>query len=98
MSNSIYTRISRQTQVHNGAFYRRTGKRIFELLIALPALILLSPLLAVLALLVRVKLGAPVLFRQRRPGLHGKPFEIVKFRTTTDAARLTAFGKSVISV
>lgn len=84
--------------------YRCTGKRIFDLLIALPALILLSPLLTVLALLVRVNLGAPVLFRQRRPGLHGKPFEMVKFRTMTDARdasgvllpdaeRLTAFGR-----
>ncbi|MFN3981419.1 MAG: sugar transferase [Caldilinea sp.] len=84
--------------------YRCTGKRIFDLLIALPALVLLSPLLALLALLVRVNLGAPVLFRQRRPGLHGKPFEMVKFRTMTDARnaqgallpdaeRLTAFGR-----
>jgi lipopolysaccharide/colanic/teichoic acid biosynthesis glycosyltransferase len=85
-------------------FYRRTGKRLFDLLIALPALILLGPLLAGLALLVRVKLGAPVFFRQQRPGLHGKPFRMVKFRTMTDARdaqgallpdaeRLTRFGK-----
>ncbi|HRA69021.1 MAG TPA: sugar transferase [Caldilinea sp.] len=84
--------------------YRRIGKRIFDLLIALPALILLSPLLALLALLVCVKLGAPVFFRQPRPGLHGKPFRMVKFRTMTDARdaqgnllpdaeRLTSFGK-----
>lgn len=72
----------------------------------MPAFILLSPLPA---LLVRVNLGAPVLFRQRRPGLRGKPSLMVKFRTMTDARnaqgvllpdaeRLTAFGKSVISV
>ena len=84
--------------------YRRIGKRIFDLLIALPALILLSPLLALLALLVCVKLGAPVFFRQPRSGLHGKPFRMVKFRTMTDARdaqgnllpdaeRLTSFGK-----
>lgn len=51
----------------------------------LPALILLSPLLAVLVLLVRVNLGAPVFFRQQRPGLHGRPFMLYKFRTMTDA-------------
>ncbi len=79
-------------------------KRPFDLVIALPALVLLTPVIAVLALLVRVKLGAPVFFRQRRPGLHGKPFEMVKFRTMTDARdaqgallpdaeRLTAFGR-----
>ncbi|MBX2997199.1 MAG: sugar transferase [Caldilineaceae bacterium] len=66
-------------------FYRRKGKRIFDLLIAIPVLILLSPVLGILALLVRVKLGSPVLFRQQRPGLHGKPFIMVKFRTMTDA-------------
>jgi sugar transferase EpsL len=65
--------------------YRRYGKRWFDLLVAIPALALLSPVLAVLALLVRVKLGAPVLFRQRRPGLAGRPFTILKFRTMTDA-------------
>jgi lipopolysaccharide/colanic/teichoic acid biosynthesis glycosyltransferase len=64
-------------------FYHRTGKRIFDLLIALPALILLSPLLGILALLVRLKLGTPVLFHQERPGLHGEPFTLVKFRTMT---------------
>jgi lipopolysaccharide/colanic/teichoic acid biosynthesis glycosyltransferase len=85
-------------------FYRRTGKRLFDLLITLPALILLSPVLGILALLVRIKLGSPVLFRQQRPGLHGKPFTLVKFRTMTDACdaqgnllpdadRLTPFGR-----
>jgi len=64
----------------------------------------LAPFLLVLALLVRLKLGAPVLFRQQRPGLHGKPFTLYKFRTMTDARdalghflpdaqRLTAFGR-----
>jgi lipopolysaccharide/colanic/teichoic acid biosynthesis glycosyltransferase len=67
------------------SFYRHTGKRLFDLLIALPALILLSPLLGILALLVRVKLGSPVRFRQQRPGLHGEPFTLVNFRTMTDA-------------
>jgi len=48
------------------------------------ALILLSPLLIPLAFLVRVKLGSPILFRQQRPGLRGRPFNILKFRTMTD--------------
>ena len=84
--------------------YRRFGKRLFDLAVGLPALILLSPLLAALALAVRVKLGSPVLFRQVRPGLGGKPFTLVKFRTMTgardaegkllpDAVRLTRFGR-----
>lgn len=79
-------------------------KRFFDLLISLMALLLLFPALGLLALLVRRKLGAPVLFRQQRPGLHGKPFTLIKFRTMTDkqdelgnllpdAERLTKFGK-----
>jgi sugar transferase EpsL len=84
--------------------YRAWGKRAFDLAVAVPALIVLSPLLAVLALLVRIKLGAPVLFRQQRPGQHAKPFTLCKFRTMTDARdaqgrllpdsdRLTALGR-----
>ena len=68
-----------------GIFHRRYGKRLFDLLITLPALPVLAPFLFVIALLVRLKLGAPVLFRQQRPGLHGKPFTLYKFRTMTDA-------------
>ena len=79
-------------------------KRLFDLLISLLVLLLLFPLLGLLALLVRLKLGSPVLFRQQRPGLHGKPFTLIKFRTMTDkrdaqgnllpdAERLTKFGK-----
>ena len=62
------------------------------------ALLLVSPLLLVIALCVRVKLGSPVLFRQQRPGLDGRPFTLYKFRTmrdesgATDQARLTRFG------
>ncbi|MFI0474470.1 sugar transferase [Halomonas sp. HMF6819] len=78
-------------------------KRLFDFLVSLLALSLLSPVLLVVALLVRGKLGSPVLFRQIRPGLHGKPFEMVKFRTMKDAydaqghplpddQRLTRFG------
>jgi lipopolysaccharide/colanic/teichoic acid biosynthesis glycosyltransferase len=59
-------------------------KRIFDIVVSLLALLALSPLLAVLALQVRRKLGRPVLFRQSRPGLHERSFEIRKFRTMTD--------------
>lgn len=58
-------------------------KRLFDLLVTLPALFLLAPLMGLLALLVRFKLGAPVLFRQQRPGLHGRPFTLYKFRAMT---------------
>jgi len=84
--------------------YSPTLKRSFDLLVTIPALLLLAPVLALVALLVRLKLGAPVLFRQQRPGLHGHPFTLYKFRTMTgardaegnllpDAERLTSFGR-----
>jgi len=84
--------------------YRRFGKRLLDLTLSLTALLCLAPLLALLALLVRVTLGAPVLFRQTRPGRHGQPFTVYKFRTMTDARdangqllpdaeRLTKFGR-----
>ena len=79
-------------------------KRTFDIAASLLALILLSPLLALIASLARLKLGSPVLFRQQRPGLRGKPFAIYKFRTMTDARdaqgnlltdaeRLTSLGR-----
>jgi lipopolysaccharide/colanic/teichoic acid biosynthesis glycosyltransferase len=82
----------------------RLRKRIFDLAIAFPAAVLLSPVMLLTALAVAAKLGRPVLFRQVRPGLHGKPFTLVKFRTMldsgvgnppllTDADRLTSFGR-----
>ena len=88
--------------------YQRFVKRILDILISLTAIIILSPLLAVLAVLVRVKLGSPVLFRQQRPGYHGRIFGLMKFRTMTDKrdekgellpdeARLTSFGKRLRS-
>jgi len=60
-------------------------KRLFGLFVTSVALVILSPLLLVIAVLVRIFLGSPILFRQVRPGLHGKPFTIYKFRTMTDA-------------
>ena len=79
-------------------------KRLFDLFAAALGLLLLSPVIAILAWQIRKKLGSPVLFRQTRPGLHGKPFQMVKFRTMTDARgpdgallpdadRLTPFGR-----
>ena len=79
-------------------------KRTFDLLLTLPALILLAPLMGVIALLVRLKLGKPVLFCQARPGLNGEIFTLYKFRSMRDAvdadgrllpdaARLTRFGR-----
>ena len=79
-------------------------KRPFDFIAAAVALLLLCLPLAVLTLLVRRKLGHPAFFRQTRPGLHGKPFEMVKFRSMTDARgpdgallpdadRLTPFGR-----
>lgn len=89
-------------------FYEKYVKRSQDFCCALVALIVLSPVLAVTAYLVKKKLGSPVIFRQKRPGLHGKIFEMWKFRTMTDArdeegnllpdeVRLTAFGKKLRS-
>ena len=79
-------------------------KRLFDILFALGWLVLFTPLMLVVAGLVRLNLGSPVLFIQERPGLRGRPFRMVKFRTMTDErgpdgqllpdeVRLTAFGK-----
>ncbi len=65
--------------------YRRFGKRLLDVVLAAIALIALSPVLAVVALMVRRSLGSPVLFRQRRLGRDGVPFLVAKFRTMTDA-------------
>ncbi len=75
-----------------------TAKRLLDLTLALPGLALLSPLLLLTGLVVRLALGPGVLFRQERPGLHGKPFTILKFRTMrpgpeADAQRLTPLGR-----
>lgn len=89
-------------------FYEKYIKRPQDFCCALAAIIVLSPIMAVTALLVRVKLGSPVIFKQERPGLHGKIFTLYKFRTMTDAkdkngnllpdeVRLTKFGKMLRS-
>lgn len=61
-------------------------KRIFDILISATALTLLLPVLLVIGLIVRIKLGSPVLFKQVRPGQFGKPFEMIKFRSMKEAA------------
>ncbi|MBM7604652.1 sugar transferase EpsL [Metabacillus crassostreae] len=79
-------------------------KRIFDFGVSVSILILLSPLMVVVAFMIRMKLGSPIFFKQLRPGLHGKPFYFYKFRTMTDEKnengellpdefRLTPFGK-----
>ncbi|MBD8066016.1 sugar transferase [Devosia sp. PTR5] len=61
------------------------NKRFLDMVLSGLSLVLLSPILLVLAIMIRIKLGSPVLFAQTRPGLHGKPFRMFKFRTMTDA-------------
>lgn len=79
-------------------------KRAFDLIVSLFALMLLWPIILLVALFVRIKLGTPVLFKQTRPGLNGDPFDMLKFRSMLDAAdkdgnplpdeqRLTRFGR-----
>jgi sugar transferase EpsL len=65
-------------------WYRRWGKRLLDLVVVVPALVALAPLITVAALLVRLGMGKPVLFNQRRPGLGGLPFVLLKFRTMSD--------------
>ncbi|WP_188383217.1 sugar transferase [Ornithinibacillus halotolerans] len=90
---------------HNkGSIYRSTFKRPMDFILSLLAIIILSPMLITVSLLVRVKLGSPILFKQERPGLNEKIFTMYKFRTMTDErdsngellpdeVRLTRFGK-----
>ncbi len=66
-------------------FYIAVGKRLFDLTLAASAIIILSPVLVLAALLTFIKLGSPVFFRQVRVGLNEKPFIIIKFRTMTNA-------------
>lgn len=85
-------------------FYEACIKRPLDFVCALGGIIVLSPVLLITAGLVKLKLGSPVIFKQERPGLYGKPFLLYKFRTMTDQKdeegnllsddiRLTKFGK-----
>jgi len=98
MSNSI------AIKSYKGGIYKRFIKRPLDIFLSLLAIIILSPLMIIIAVLVRVKLGSPVLFKQQRPGLNEKIFTMYKFRTMTDerdengellpdSIRLTKFGK-----
>lgn len=93
---------------HKQGFYEKYIKRPQDFCCALIALIVLSPILLVTALLVRIKLGSPVIFSQERPGLNGKIFKLYKFRSMTDERdengnllpdekRMTTFGKKLRS-
>lgn len=84
--------------------YRNYIKRLLDIVISFTALVILSPIMLVLAILVRCKLGAPVIFHQERPGYHEKIFKLCKFRSMTDerdekgnllpdSVRLTKFGR-----
>ena len=85
------------------------SKRLFDLIFALIALVILSPIILVTAILVRIFIGTPILFKQQRPGYKGRPFFIYKFRSMTnrvtrdgsllpDAERLTRFGRLLRSL
>lgn len=87
-------------------FYCRYGKRALDIIMALAGIAALSPVMLITAFLVRIKLGSPVIFKQKRPGKDGKIFELYKFRSMTDErnekgellpdeVRLTAFGKKL---
>lgn len=95
---------SYKPSLEQGGLYRRYLKRPMDFILSLIAIIVLSPILLVLAILVRTKLGVPVIFKQKRPGLNEKIFTLYKFRTMTDerdkfgellpdSVRLTKFGK-----
>jgi lipopolysaccharide/colanic/teichoic acid biosynthesis glycosyltransferase len=90
--------------MHKKGIYEKYIKRSFDLIVAVIAFIVLFPLLIIIAVLIRIKLGSPIIFKQKRPGLNEKIFTLYKFRTMTDKKddqgvllpdreRLTKFGK-----
>ncbi|QWB99444.1 sugar transferase [Mycoplasmatota bacterium] len=90
--------------MHKKGIYEKYLKRPFDLFVALFAFIILFPLLIIIAVLIRIKLGSPIIFKQKRPGINEKIFTLYKFRTMTDkkdeqgqplpdSDRLTKFGK-----
>lgn len=89
---------------NRGGIYKRYFKRPMDFVLSLIAIIILSPVMIIVSLLVRIKLGGPVIFKQKRPGLNEKIFTMYKFRTMTDekdkngqllsdSIRLTKLGK-----
>lgn len=88
--------------------YKKYIKRLLDIILSLIAIIVLSPVFIVVAILVKIKLGSPVIFTQKRPGLNEKIFKMYKFRSMTnqkdengnllpDEVRLTSFGKKLRS-
>lgn len=99
---------SRKFSMKRNDFYQKYGKRFLDIVMSLGGIIVLSPVFLIMAFLVRIRLGSPVLFKQKRPGKDGKIFEMYKFRSMTDArdsqgnllpdeVRLTSFGKKLRS-
>ena len=96
--------IGRTYNIRGVTLYRKFGKRLFDVLFSASLLIVLSPVILIIALIVYVKMGRPILFSQERPGLNEKIFTLYKFRTMTnaygpdgkllpDSSRLSRFGK-----
>lgn len=90
--------------MHKKRLYEKYFKRLFDFIVSLTAFIVLLPALFIIAILIRVKLGSPIMFKQKRPGLNEKIFTLYKFRTMSDkkdenglllhdGERLTKFGK-----
>lgn len=103
----MQSEVNEEVKVKKG-IYRRFLKRPMDFILSLMAIIVLSPVLIIVAILVRLKLGSPVLFKQNRPGLNEKIFTMYKFRTMTDekdengellpdSVRLTKFGRMLRS-
>ena len=104
----ILTMVQQSLSNRSRGIYRRFFKRPMDFILSLMAIIVLSPVLITICILVRVKLGSPVLFKQNRPGLNEKTFTMYKFRTMTDerdengellpdSVRLTKFGRMLRS-
>ena len=104
MQTEIKAKFQPIVEFHNSGIYRKYIKRILDFVLSLAGIILLSPVLLIIAILVRINLGSPIIFKQERPGLNGKIFTLYKFRTMTDEVdengellddelRLTKFGR-----
>lgn len=102
----MQTEVKEKTELkaRQGGIYRRFLKRPMDIILSLIALIVLLPIMLIIAVLVRIKLGSPIIFKQQRPGLNEKIFTMYKFRTMADtkdengellpdSARLTKFGR-----
>jgi len=103
----MQSKVKEEIKINKG-IYRRFLKRLMDFILSLMAIIVLSPVLIIVGVLVRFKLGSPVLFKQKRPGLNEKIFTMYKFRTMTDekdengellpdSVRLTKFGRMLRS-